>query len=134
MVLKREITPFKFHASEDIYTSIMLHADKENKWESIQHPDIECKMLSTQDLDSWIKQHRRYAEGSLDIALRDNPILKRGLTWRQKLCYFNTIWSYFAPFWIIIFLLSPVIFFSPFRYPYELIVLIFSNIFFPSRS
>jgi cellulose synthase (UDP-forming) len=117
LVLKQEIIPFKFHASEDIYTSIMLHADKENKWESIQHPDIECKMLSTQDLDSWVKQHQRYAEGSLDIALKDNPLFKKGLSLGQKICYFSTIWSYFAPFWILIFLISPVIFFFTLSLP-----------------
>jgi cellulose synthase (UDP-forming) len=117
LVLKNDITPFKFHASEDIYTSIMLHADEDNRWESIQHPDIECKMLSTQDLDSWIKQHRRYAEGSLDIALKDNPILIKGLTLGQRICYFNTIWSYFAPLWIVIFLLSPIIFFFTLQLP-----------------
>lgn len=117
LLSEHEIIPFKFHASEDIYTSILLHADKENRWESIQHPDIECKMLSTQDLDSWIKQHQRYAEGSLDIAFNDNPILKKGLTIGQKACYFNTIWSYFAPLWIIVFLLSPIAFFFTLQLP-----------------
>jgi cellulose synthase (UDP-forming) len=117
MVIKQEIIPFKFHASEDIYTSIMLHADKENRWESIQHAEVECKMLSTQDLDSYIKQHQRYAEGSLDIAFKDNPVFKSGLSLPQKICYLNTIWSYFAPFWILVFLLSPVIFFFTLALP-----------------
>jgi cellulose synthase (UDP-forming) len=117
LIIAQEVIPFKFHASEDIYTSIMLHADKENKWESLQHPDVECRMLSTQDLDSWIKQHQRYAEGSLDIALKDNPAFKRGLSLRQKICYFSTIWSYFAPFWILIFLVSPIIFFFTLTLP-----------------
>lgn len=119
LLAKHEIIPFKFHASEDIYTSILLHADKEYRWQSIQHPDIECKMLSTQDLDSWIKQHQRYAEGSLDIAFKDNPVFKNGLTIGQKVCYFNTIWSYFAPLWIIIFLLSPVVFFFTLQLPVQ---------------
>lgn len=117
LLLRQEIIPFKFHASEDIYTSIMLHADKENKWESIHHPDIECKMLSTQDLDSWIKQHQRYAEGTLDIAFKDNPIFIKGLSIGQRICYFNTVWSYFAPLWILIFLFSPVIFFFTLSLP-----------------
>jgi cellulose synthase (UDP-forming) len=111
LMMKSTLTPFKYHASEDIYTSIMLHSDKENRWESIQHPDIECRMLSTQDIDSWVKQHQRYAEGSLDIAFKDNPAFKKGLTLGQRICYFNTIWSYFAPLWILVFLLSPIIFF-----------------------
>ncbi|HEX8516258.1 MAG TPA: glycosyltransferase [Bacteroidia bacterium] len=115
----QKIIPFKFHASEDIYTSIMLHADSDNRWESLQHPDIECKMLSTQDLDSWIKQHQRYAEGSLDIAFKDNPVFKKGLTFWQKVCYFNTIWSYFAPLWILVFLLSPIVFFFSLQLPVQ---------------
>lgn len=113
-LLHQELIPFKFHASEDIYTSMMMHADK---WESIHHPDVECKMLSTQDVDSWIKQHQRYAEGSLDIAFKDNPLFIKGLTWRQKLCYFNTIWSYFAPLWILIFLFCPIVFFFSLTLP-----------------
>jgi cellulose synthase (UDP-forming) len=111
MLLREDIIPFKFHASEDIYTSIMLHADKDNRWESVQHAGVECRMLSTQDLDSWVKQHQRYAEGSLDIAFKDNPIFIKGLSFGQRLCYFSTIWSYFAPLWILIFLLSPIVFF-----------------------
>jgi cellulose synthase (UDP-forming) len=117
LVSQQDIIPFKFHASEDIYTSIMLHADRENRWESVQHPTIECRMLSTQDLDSWIKQHQRYAEGSLDIAFKDNPLLIKGLTIGQRLSYFNTIWSYFAPLWITVFLLSPVVFFFTLSLP-----------------
>ncbi|MGZ4073209.1 MAG: glycosyltransferase [Bacteroidia bacterium] len=117
LLLNQKVIPFKFHASEDIYTSIMLHADKENKWESIQHPDVECKMLSTQDLDSWIKQHQRYAEGSLDIAFKDNPLFMEGLSVGQKVCYFTTIWSYFAPIWLLIFLLSPIVFFFTLSLP-----------------
>jgi cellulose synthase (UDP-forming) len=117
LIIKEEIIPFKFHASEDIYTSIMLHADRNNRWESIQHAGVECKMLSTQDLDSWIKQHQRYAEGSLDIAFKDNPLFIKGLSFGQRMCYFSTIWSYFAPLWILVFLLSPVIFFITLELP-----------------
>lgn len=131
LVLEHEIIPFKFHASEDIYTSIMLHADKENRWESIQHPDIECKMLSTQDLDSWIKQHQRYAAGSLDIAFRDNPVFKKGLSTGQKVSYFTTIWSYFAPLWILVFLFSPIVFFFTLSLPVKAYSLDFFKYFVP---
>ena len=116
-LIQHELIPFKYHASEDIYTSLMLHADRMNRWESLQHPDIECKMLSTQDLNSWVKQHRRYAEGTLDIAFHDNPLFMRGLTWGQRVCYFNTVWSYFAPLWIVVFLLSPIVSFFTFELP-----------------
>jgi len=108
--LNHDIKPFKFHASEDIYTSMMMHNDSEG-WKSIQHPIVECKMLSPQDLDSCMKQRTRYASGSLDIAFKDNPLLLKGLSIGQKICYLNTIWSYFAPIWLLIFLVSPIVFF-----------------------
>lgn len=111
IIIQQPLTPFKYHASEDIYTSILLHADKEVGWESIQHDQIECKMLSPQDLDTWVKQRTRYASGSLDIAFNDNPLLKNGLSIPQRLSYFTTIWSYFSPLWITLFLLSPIIYY-----------------------
>ncbi|MBA3899249.1 MAG: cellulose synthase, partial [Bacteroidetes bacterium] len=111
LMLEKQLLPFKFHASEDIYTSMMLHADEKNRWESIQHPAVECKMLSPRDIDTWVKQRSRYAAGSLDIAFKDNPLTIKGLTIWQRLAYFTTIWSYMAPLWIMVFLLSPIIFF-----------------------
>ncbi|MDQ3191432.1 MAG: glycosyltransferase [Bacteroidota bacterium] len=111
LIIEKNLIPFKYHASEDIYTSMMLHADRQNAWESIQHSKVECKMLSPQDIDTCIKQRTRYAAGSLDIAFKDNPLFFKGLTLWQRLAYFSTIWSYIAPLWIIVFLLSPIIFF-----------------------
>ncbi len=104
-----ELRPFAHHISEDIFTSIKLHA---RKWKSYQHPYPECKMLSPQSFDIFIKQFSRYAEGTLDIAFsKDNPVFKRGLTLRQRLAYLETIWSYLSPFWLIIFLIYPPLFY-----------------------
>lgn len=118
-ILDQPLIPFKFHASEDIYTSILLHADKQNRWESLLHPEVECKMLSPQDLDSWVKQRARYAEGSLDICFRNNPLFMKGLTLGQRLCYLNTMWSYFSPIWILVFLLSPIVFYFTLASPVQ---------------
>ncbi|HYF03426.1 MAG TPA: glycosyltransferase [Patescibacteria group bacterium] len=110
MLLETEMTPYKFHVSEDIYTSIVLHSDREREWKSVYHPFPESKMLSPQDLLSWTIQRFKYAGGSLDIAITDNPVFKKGLRWPQKLMYGATFWSYFSGLWNIIFLLSPVIY------------------------
>lgn len=105
------IGPFVHHISEDIYTSILLHADKEN-WKSYQHPDVECKMLSPQTLSAYIKQFSRYAEGTFKLCFsKENPLVKKGLTFWQRIGYLDTIYSYFSPFWIVVFLVSPVIFY-----------------------
>jgi cellulose synthase (UDP-forming) len=111
LMVKMQLIPFKFHASEDIYTSMMLHSDNKNKWISIQHAGVEAKMLSPQDIDTVVKQRTRYAAGSLDIAFKENPLFINGLTIWQRLAYFTTIYSYLAPLWILVFLLSPIVFF-----------------------
>lgn len=67
-----ELTPYKFHVSEDIYTSILLHGDAARRWRSVMHPRIESKMLSPQDMLTWMIQRFKYAAGSLDILFHDN--------------------------------------------------------------
>jgi cellulose synthase (UDP-forming) len=125
-----EVRTFVYHASEDIYTSLFIHADRYG-WKSYQHPDVECKMLSPQDLDGWVKQRTRYASGSLDIALRNNPLFMKGLSLGQRLCYFQTVYSYFAPFWLLVFLLSPAIFFFTLTPPLSTFNFDFFKIFIP---
>jgi len=106
-----ELTPYKFHVSEDIYTSIILHSDRERKWRSVFHPEPLSKMLSPQDLLTWTIQRFKYAGGTIDIALHDNPLLRRGLSFWQKLMYSATIYSYLAPLWTIPLLVMPIIYF-----------------------
>ena len=82
-----ELTPFKFHVSEDIYTSLTIHADADRRWRSVYHPRVLTRMLSPQDLTAWSIQRFKYACGTLDIAWRDNPLRLRGLSPWQKLMY-----------------------------------------------
>ena len=104
------LTPYKFHASEDIYTSIVMHSDRERGWKSKMHPIVESKMLSPQDLLTWTVQRYKYAGGSLDILVNDNPLFRRGLTFSQRLMYATTFYSYLAPIWNLIFLIAPIIY------------------------
>ncbi|WP_321822208.1 MULTISPECIES: cellulose synthase catalytic subunit [unclassified Burkholderia] len=105
-----EMTPYKFHVSEDIYTSIVLHSDRPRGWKSVLHPRVESKMLSPQDLLTWTIQRYKYAGGTLDIALHDNPLLRPGLTGAQKLMYLSTFWSYFGSVWNLMFLIAPIVY------------------------
>ncbi|HRC54316.1 MAG TPA: glycosyltransferase, partial [Kofleriaceae bacterium] len=105
-----EITPYKFHVSEDIYTSIILHSDRERGWTSVFHAEPLSKMLSPQDLLAWTIQRFKYAGGTLDIAKNDSP-LRRPLSRWQKLMYGTTIYSYLAPLWTMILLVMPAVYF-----------------------
>ncbi len=105
-----ELTPYKFHVSEDIYTSIVLHRDRERRWKSVLHPEVESKMLSPQDLLTWTIQRFKYAGGSLDILFNDNPVIKPGLSLAQRVMYATTFWSYLGALWNVVFLVAPIVF------------------------
>jgi len=107
---EQEFTPYKFHVSEDIYTSIELHSDTEREWKSVLHPRVESKMLSPQDLLTWTVQRFKYAGGTLDIAKNDNFLWRKGLSFPQRIMYASTIWSYFGGLWNIVFLTAPLVF------------------------
>lgn len=106
---KSELTPYRFHVSEDFYTSIFLHAYKGRRWKSVYHPEVLCKMLSPWSLQSWAVQNFKYAGGTLDILINDNPLIRRGLKLQQRLLYGATFWSYLSPVWIMVLLLAPII-------------------------
>lgn len=108
--LEEEFTPYKFHVSEDIYTSIVLHSDIDRKWKSVLHPQVESKMLSPQDLLTWSIQRFKYAGGTLDITLHDNPVFRRGLSIPQRILYGATVWSYLGGIWNFLFLIAPLIY------------------------
>ncbi|NEX63926.1 glycosyltransferase family 2 protein [Noviherbaspirillum galbum] len=110
MVLETEFTPYKFHVSEDIYTSIVLHNDEARRWKSVLHPQVESRMLSPQDLLSWAIQRFKYAGGTLDIFFRDNPLFRGRMTWAQRTMYLSTFWSYFGCLWNIVFIAAPIIY------------------------
>ncbi|WP_114767036.1 glycosyltransferase family 2 protein [Vibrio rhodolitus] len=106
-----EFTPYKFHVSEDLYTSIVLHSDQERNWRSVMHPRVESKMLSPQDLQTWTVQRFKYSGGSIDIFMNDNPIFRKGLNLKQKLMYGASFWSNLSAIWNIIFLACPIVYF-----------------------
>lgn len=107
---EEEFTPYRFHVSEDIYTSIVLHADEQRNWKSVMHPAVESKMLSPQDLLSWSIQRFKYAGGTLDISLHDNPVFRKGMSVGQSTMYATTVWSYLGGIWNALFLIAPLIY------------------------
>lgn len=109
-VVAEVLAPYRYHVSEDIYTSILLHSDRERGWKSVLHPTYESRMLSPQDLLSWTVQRFKYAGGALDILAHDNPLFRRGLTLPQRLMYATTFWSNLAPLWNVVFLAAPIVY------------------------
>lgn len=110
ILTETELTPYRFHVSEDIYTSIILHSDGTRRWRSVLHPHVESRMLSPQDLLSWTVQRFKYAGGSLDLLVHDRALLRRGLRWPARLFYAATFYSYLGGLWNAVFMVAPLVY------------------------
>jgi len=64
--------------------------------------------LATERLILHIGQRIRWARGMTQIFRVDNPLLGRGLTWQQRLCYLNAMLHFQFPLPRIVFLTSPL--------------------------
>jgi cellulose synthase (UDP-forming) len=55
-----------------------------------------------------LQQRLRWAQGTLQVLLKENPLVQSGLSAGQRLMYFATMWSYLAGFAAVVFLAAPV--------------------------
>lgn len=91
--------------TEDMSTSMRLHA---SRWRSVYHHEILAVGLAPEDLPSMLTQRMRWAQGTVQVMLRESPLTMRGLSWGQRLMYFNTMWSYLSGFAAIAYFAGPL--------------------------
>ncbi|BAY38431.1 cellulose synthase catalytic subunit [Nostoc sp. NIES-2111] len=94
--------------TEDMNTAMRLHGAG---WKSVYHNELLAEGLAPDDLSSTLKQRLRWAQGTIQVLLRENPLTKPGLTFWQRLQYFKTMYSYFSGFATLIFIACPIIYF-----------------------
>lgn len=93
--------------TEDMATCMHLHAAG---WDSVYHHEILAKGLAPEDLKTMLTQRLRWAQGTMQVFLRENPLLQRGLKAGQRLMYFATMWSYLSGFAAVVYIAAPIIF------------------------
>lgn len=93
--------------TEDMATAMRLHA---MGWKSAYHHENLAYGLAPEDLGTMLQQRLRWAQGTLQVMLKENPLLKRGLSAGQRLMYFATMWSYLSGFFAPAYLAAPVFF------------------------
>jgi cellulose synthase (UDP-forming) len=91
--------------TEDMATAMRLHA---LGWRSVYHHEVLAVGLAPEDLRTMLQQKLRWAQGTMQVLLRENPLTKQGLRLGQRLMYFATMWSYLAGFTALVFLAAPV--------------------------
>jgi cellulose synthase (UDP-forming) len=94
--------------TEDMNTAMRLHSAG---WKSIFHNELLAEGLAPDDLSSTLKQRLRWAQGTIQVLVRENPLTKSGLTFWQRLQYFKTMYSYFSGFTTLVFISCPIIYF-----------------------
>ncbi|MEU6537062.1 anti-sigma factor antagonist [Streptomyces sp. NPDC047000] len=93
--------------TEDMATAMRLHAAG---WRTVYHHEILAHGLAPEDLGSMLHQRLRWAQGTLQVMLRESPLTLRGLAPAQRLMYFATMWSYLSGYAALVYIAAPVIY------------------------
>lgn len=92
--------------SEDIWTSLKLH---ERGYHSVYLNKVLAIGKAPETLKAYSKQQLRWATGSFEIFLKQNPLFNRKLSVDQRIQYFGTTSFYFNGFAIAVLLMLPVL-------------------------
>lgn len=93
--------------TEDMATCMRLHG---LGWKSVYHHEVLASGLAPDDLGTMLQQRLRWAQGTLQVMLKENPLVQRGLSLPQRLMYFSTMWSYLSGFAAVVFLTAPFVY------------------------
>jgi cellulose synthase (UDP-forming) len=93
--------------TEDMATCMRLHA---LGWRTAYVDEVLAHGLAPEDLQTMLTQRLRWAQGTVQVMLRENPLVQRGLSWPQRLMYFATMWSYLSGFAAVVYIAAPVIY------------------------
>ena len=93
--------------TEDMATCMRLHG---LGWRTAYHHEVLADGLAPEDLQTMLVQRLRWAQGTVQVMFRENPLTQRGLTWPQRLLYFSTMWSYLSGFAALVYIAAPVLF------------------------
>ncbi|WP_411700098.1 glycosyltransferase [Conyzicola sp.] len=93
--------------TEDMATSMRLHA---LGWKTVYHNELLADGLAPEDVGTMLTQRLRWGQGTMQVFLKENPLLQRGMNAAQRLMYFSTMWSYLGGFAAIVYFAAPIIF------------------------
>lgn len=93
--------------TEDMATCMRLHT---LGWHSAYHDEVLAHGLAPEDLQTMLVQRLRWAQGTVQVMFRENPLTQKGLNLAQRLMYFATMWSYMSGFAALVYIGAPVVY------------------------
>jgi cellulose synthase/poly-beta-1,6-N-acetylglucosamine synthase-like glycosyltransferase/endo-1,4-beta-D-glucanase Y len=91
--------------TEDIHTAMHLSGAG---WRTVYVDKALAVGLAAENLSSYTVQRRRWMIGCLQIFFRDNPLFRGGLSLRERLAYFGSLYHFFFPLARLVFWLTPL--------------------------
>jgi cellulose synthase (UDP-forming) len=93
--------------TEDAHTSLRIQM---HGWNTAYINIPQAAGLATERLSAHVRQRIRWARGMIQIFRLDNPLFAPGLTFPQRLCYFNAMGHFLYAVPRLIFLTAPLIY------------------------
>lgn len=93
--------------TEDLHTSMALHA---RGYKSVYVTRIVAAGLAPESFEGYLKQRKRWTRGGLQVFILDNPLIKRGLSFWQRIQYFGAVYYFFHGIPRLIYLAAPLSF------------------------
>lgn len=100
--------------TEDMLTSVRIHS---NGWQSVYHNEMLATGLAATDIGGYWRQHLRWAIGNLRVLNYCNPLTMRGLSLPQRICYFNSIFSWTGGLRQLVYYLTPLVMLLTAKFP-----------------
>lgn len=114
--------------AEDFLTSLHIH---QRGWRSVYVPEVLSEGLAPADMLSYYKQQYRWARGSLEVVFSENPLFKRGLSWKQKIEYLASSSYYLSGAIVLMNAIFPLIFFFTGQMPFRISTMTLAAAFLP---
>ncbi len=99
--------------TEDLHTSMVLHS---RGYKSVYVNKDLSAGLAPESCSGYLKQRQRWAKGGVQVFMLDNPLLKKGLGFHQRLNYLASVLYFFHGFPRVVYLSAPLAYFL-FKYP-----------------
>jgi len=93
--------------TEDLHTSMLLHS---RGWRSVYVNKDLSAGLAPESFDGYVTQRRRWSRGTMQVMLLRGGLWLPGLTLKQRIHYFATLWYWLYGIPRVIYLLAPLFF------------------------
>ncbi len=93
--------------AEDFATGMFIH---EKGYKSAYVSEVLAEGLAPEDFLSYTKQQFRWARGALDVIFKYNLLMRKGLTFTQKLQYLSSVSFFLSGIVVLTNIMLPVIF------------------------